>query len=188
LYIKKKEEEKESEEKSLSEGEADKKPSEPTIMISNHDKTTESKNEINESSDVSDSVPPNEDSSQIKKEEVTDDNNTNNNSNNNNNNNDSNNNNTTNNGDNSTSEENVEAEKPFEKELFDVNSFLMCCCCDPNQSIGIEKAFHVVSEDGKVTAEELFNVSIIILLYINIWMNKWMNDKINDKINDRVNE
>jgi len=87
--------------------------------------------------------------------ETVDNNNGNNSSNNTNNNNS--------NSENSGTEENVE-EKPFEKEVFDVTSFLMCCCCDTNQKVGIEKAFNVVSDNGQVTAEELYNVRKIILI------------------------
>ncbi|OUM67060.1 hypothetical protein PIROE2DRAFT_58969 [Piromyces sp. E2] len=85
-----------------------------------------------------------------------------------------NNNNNTNGTDNSGTEENIE-EKPFEKEVFDVTSFLMCCCCDINQKVGIEKAFNVVSDDSRVNAEELYNVikekkrynyNIFIYIYI----------------------
>jgi len=154
-------EEKESEEKVVSEGEGgDKKPGEPTITVSDHD-AIDSKNETSDTADASENVTTSEDTSQNKNEDVVTDNNNNN----------------ENNGENSSSEENAD-EKPIDKELFDVNSFLMCCCCDPNQIVGIEKAFNVVSEDGTVTAEELFNIYNNGLYIIND--NYWHTEKETD--------
>ncbi|ORX47939.1 hypothetical protein BCR36DRAFT_405248 [Piromyces finnis] len=147
------EEVKESEDKEINEGENDKK-SEPIITISN-DKTTQ--NNSNANVNVADSTEntivksepgindtkENNEVLQSRSLEVIETNNSNNC-------NDS-------IGDNVGVEENIE-EKPFEKEVFDVTSFLMCCCCDTNQRIGIEKAINVVSDCGSVSAEELYKI------------------------------
>ncbi|ORX79042.1 hypothetical protein BCR32DRAFT_294674 [Anaeromyces robustus] len=162
-----KEEEKENEEK-LNEVEDDVK-NEPVITISNNENNNNNNNSDNENNsnpentdtiniaNKNESVPPNVEnpngninnkvsssSSLPKNEEVID-----------NNNNDDNNNNNNNNNNNISSNEEYIIN---EKELFDVTSFLMCCCCDTNQKASIEKAFNVISDNGQVTAEELYNI------------------------------
>jgi len=139
----------ESEEK-LNEGEADKK-SEPVITISNNDKdevnnsgNTENNDNMNATSktepptEVNDSVNNTEESFEKNEEGVE--------------------NNEDNTDNNETTNEENDEEKICDEELFDVNTFLMCCCCDTNQKTGIEKAFNVISDNGLVTAEDLYSI------------------------------
>jgi len=141
-------EEKTEPEEKVVEGDSDKK-NDPIITISTNEKSTTTINlEVNDTTKVellnsitTENVNTNEETIIQPKNEETSENINGDNS----------------NSDNSIVEENVE-EKPTEKELFDVTSFLMCCCCDTNQKVGIEKAFNIVSDNGLVTAEELYNI------------------------------
>eukprot|EP00833_Pecoramyces_ruminatium_P006888 jgi/Orpsp1_1/1180920/evm.model.c7180000075125.1 len=145
---------KESDEK-LNENETDKKndligslsnnETSNNITAENNDNNINIKDKIESVNDTIDNSNVT-DELQTKNDEISD-----------NNNNDDNDNNDNYNNSNEVNKENIE-EKKLEKELFDVTSFLMCCCCDTNQRAGIEKAFNVISDNGLVTAEELYSI------------------------------